>query len=782
MVSQGSDCDSDGVPEFMQNASVQELEEGGFSSPDSEKGVGVFAKQPLSKEGLSILEKKVEMGVGIPSNSIYQLLASSSGGIPIEGGFDSSSEEFDREHTPTPAEAKLLCMLDGSLPVQSPQKPPVLLPATLKSASGSSSLKKNSRVLPRRGVPIAIKKGVPILPENVTFESPIAVPKGYNLSGIKQVPNGGERSVLVEEVDDSDDGAEVHRMISSAVKAAYASNKNERMELINARKYIMELQSVIVKNGLSVDKVCDDVEISKKDLSDSAQFISGRDELGLPIFKNQPDVCSDPLITKNQFTEKLKEKIVEEPQSRAEQIAEAIIAATEAAVKGVNKEQEKKSWLNVVKSSTSPAVVFNYCPLPQGCSVVRPTDEVLQKGVDKFKFCVIGTFTKGTWPYPKVVDLATKAWSLKGLDSVSKRDNNNFIFKFQSDAAMNSVLARGTWYFERKPLVLCAWGDTIGVKSIKSMPLWVKFANLPDYYWTPEGLSSVASVIGPPICADLLTSQMNPIPFAHMCVTYTYGNPMPGIIPVASWGGGAPVDVIVSYPFKPLSCDGCNSLGHTAGACPIVKRVWIQKEKLKVSDATINSGILKEQAPVVDPMVEESAGPVADPMVEESVGRKSSPENILDSVGKQSAPVLDKTVDQVVHQSVEDDPNSAIAMEQNEEVVAGSKEDKWTVVKKKKSATVAVILDDVSPVPLNTFKGLKNVDEVAKKKAMQAVADSVGAVADSVGTKCDNTMPLGSVTEKLTDETLVRSEGGSVLTRSQKKRARRAMGRSAPTK
>ena len=87
MVSQGSNCDSDGVPEFMQEASVQELEEGGFSSPDSGKGVGVFANQPLSKEGLSILEKKVEMGVGIPSNSIYQLLASSSGGIPIERGF-----------------------------------------------------------------------------------------------------------------------------------------------------------------------------------------------------------------------------------------------------------------------------------------------------------------------------------------------------------------------------------------------------------------------------------------------------------------------------------------------------------------------------------------------------------------------------------------------------------------------------------------------------------------------------------------------------------------------
>ena len=111
------------------------------------------------------------------------------------------------------------------------------------------------------------------------------------------------------------------------------------------------------------------------------------------------------MLPKNPFTEKMKEKVVEEPQSRAVQIAEAIVAATEAAVKGVQKDEEKKSWLNVIKSPNSPAVVFNYCPLPQGCSVVRPSDEVLQKGVDKFKLCVIGTFTKGTWPFPKVVDL-----------------------------------------------------------------------------------------------------------------------------------------------------------------------------------------------------------------------------------------------------------------------------------------------------------------------------------------------------------------------------------------
>ena len=108
MVSQGSSVASDGLPGYMQSADCPGDPESGFSSPDLALGVGVYAK--LSKESLKILGKKAELGLGCPPKSILKVLASSSGGIPVE----ISDESSVSEHTPTPEEAILASLLEDS--------------------------------------------------------------------------------------------------------------------------------------------------------------------------------------------------------------------------------------------------------------------------------------------------------------------------------------------------------------------------------------------------------------------------------------------------------------------------------------------------------------------------------------------------------------------------------------------------------------------------------------------------------------------------------------------
>lgn len=77
------------------------------------------------------------------------------------------------------------------------------------------------------------------------------------------------------------------------------------------------------------------------------------------------------------------------------------------------------------------------------------------------------------------------------------------MFKFDSIAIMNAALSKGTWYLENKPMIVHAWGSKVGEKS--RMTLWVKFENMPDSYWTREGLSFLGSAIGNPLSADELT-------------------------------------------------------------------------------------------------------------------------------------------------------------------------------------------------------------------------------------------------------------------------------------
>lgn len=294
-------------------------------------------------------------------------------------------------------------------------------------------------------------------------------------------------------------------------------------------------------------------------------------------------------------------------------------------------------------------------------------------GVDKFKNCLVGTFTKGSMSYQKVTEVTKKAWSSRGLTNVAQNGTNKFLFRFSSAMGMNVVLSRGTWYFDRIPLVLCAWGDTLDVSKIKTMPLWIKLSNLPDYYWTRECLSRVASVIGPPVCADKLTAQLNPLPFAHMCVTYSYGTPMPDSIPVATLGGDT-VDVKVMYPVKPLSCAGCCSLGHLVGACPVTKRAWVQK---------------LPQIPNAKPL------PISLTSLETTTA--AAPKIVISAFDVDNA------------ESHTPNPNTV-------NLISDHDHGGWTEIKRKhKSPTPD--FDDSSPSPLNTFKGLRNVDEIDSKKS-----------------------------------------------------------------
>lgn len=361
---------------------------------------------------------------------------------------------------------------------------------------------------------------------------------------------------------------------SSTIHAVLRTSKHEREELFRARNKLNTVLSFLRKQGFSEEQILEDIK---------SEGLGGqlpvRDDYDLPI-----------LSKKDPFKDKMKGKVdsSQGPEGEDKMFVnnpEKILGTSQMSVKG-KEEGVKPSWSSVVaKGDGEEKLCFDYSPLPAGCSVVTPPSDVLKKGLEKFKYCIVGVFTKGTLPLSKLEENVRKAWLGKGLLHSSQKDSHTFMFKFSSEMGMNSVLARGTWYFERKPLLLSAWGTDLFSKGPSTIPLWVRFKNLPDYYWTQEGLSYVASAIGPPICADKVTAQLNPVQFAKMCVRYKVGDALPETIRVAlmdahslEFSKDAFVDIEVSYPQRPMVCSGCSSLGHMVGACPLVKRVWVQKK------------------------------------------------------------------------------------------------------------------------------------------------------------------------------------------------------------
>lgn len=200
-------------------------------------------------------------------------------------------------------------------------------------------------------------------------------------------------------------------------------------------------------------------------LKDDSQFVTGRDDFGLPIFKkgngssetssSQQPLGKDP-----------------GPSGVKNSVEDAKVFEDLPSSPGSNK--GTKSWSQVVQKTPTHYnnITFDYVPMPIGAKVVSPLDDVLKKGNEKFKT------SKGTKPFSKVAAFAHQNWDSRGLIHISQKDACTFIFKFDTLVNMNAALSKGTWYVVNQPIIVHAWGTKIGQKT--NIPLWVKFENVLD--------------------------------------------------------------------------------------------------------------------------------------------------------------------------------------------------------------------------------------------------------------------------------------------------------------
>ncbi|KAK1398433.1 hypothetical protein POM88_008296 [Heracleum sosnowskyi] len=137
-------------------------------------------------------------------------------------------------------------------------------------------------------------------------------------------------------------------------------------------------------------------------------------------------------------------------------------------VKGSPAAHKPHSWSEVLRSAPPACkdVKFEYLPMPHGVEVFTPPDEVLREGNDKFRNCIVGTFSRMALSYTRVVEFAKATWEKSGLIHVSKKNSHVFIFKFATAAQMNNALSCGTWYIDQKPMLVHAWVDAASTVPI----------------------------------------------------------------------------------------------------------------------------------------------------------------------------------------------------------------------------------------------------------------------------------------------------------------------------
>lgn len=255
-----------------------------------------------------------------------------------------------------------------------------------------------------------------------------------------------------------------------------------------------------------------------------------------------------------------------------------------------------KSWSSVV---TNSATVKNlglsfFPPISSvGSVTVAPPVEVLKLGLNKWSTSLVGHFIHSKLPFRLVESSAKKLWGHQGLSKVYLHDKGYFIFKFDTVTDRDNVLASGPWYIASKLLCLQPWQE--GVNFIKSdcskVPIWVKLSNIPLSYWMKEGLSYLASAVGRPLFADDMTSKLETMSYARICIEMDALSTFPASINAVVFDGNAVVEetvaVKVEYWSRPPSCSVCKCFGHSLAKCPNSNMQWVPKASASASVVTI---------------------------------------------------------------------------------------------------------------------------------------------------------------------------------------------------
>ncbi|KAL0455342.1 UNVERIFIED_CONTAM: hypothetical protein Slati_0873400 [Sesamum latifolium] len=143
-------------------------------------------------------------------------------------------------------------------------------------------------------------------------------------------------------------------------------------------------------------------------------------------------------------------------------------------------------------------------------------------------------------------------------------------------AAMEEVIEDGPWLFQGQPIVLQRWelGMEIQKRSHTQVLIWIKMRHLPVEFWTPDGLSTVASGVGCPLYPDVITKTCTRLDFTRVCVLIDFNSALPKHLIMAPSEDGSehPCHVDIEYEWVPHKCVDCRALGHNTAACPSSKK------------------------------------------------------------------------------------------------------------------------------------------------------------------------------------------------------------------
>ena len=245
-----------------------------------------------------------------------------------------------------------------------------------------------------------------------------------------------------------------------------------------------------------------------------------------------------------------------------------------------------RSWKSLVSMPVKTGGPLQFY-MPQCADVMivaKPPVEAVNEGIDFFFFfldnegfdlwkgCLVGQFLDKRLPFPVVCSLVNRLWGKREMPEISTTENGLFFFRFRDPEARDWVMDAGPWHLAGRQFILRAWKPGMDMLNIQlsSIPIWVRFYNIPLEYWTSTCLGHIASTVGIPLHLDPLTENQTKLSFARICIEVGVDCVFPKSV-LLDRGNGNYSTIRIEYPWAPKCCSECKLFGHNLANCQVRK-------------------------------------------------------------------------------------------------------------------------------------------------------------------------------------------------------------------
>ncbi|XP_019242475.1 PREDICTED: uncharacterized protein LOC109222589 [Nicotiana attenuata] len=115
-------------------------------------------------------------------------------------------------------------------------------------------------------------------------------------------------------------------------------------------------------------------------------------------------------------------------------------------------------------------------------------------------------------------------------------------------------------------MIVKAWSENFDFSKeiLQTIPVWVKFPNLPLNCWGARSLSRISSRLGIPLYVDDCTTQLDRITYARVLIEMDITKELPKFIKVTD-PSGREFSQRVAYDWVVEFCQSCRQIGHSCG-------------------------------------------------------------------------------------------------------------------------------------------------------------------------------------------------------------------------